>query len=314
MSSSAKEEFMPANNRKNPFLLAPASAFAVLVLLLVFGFLERDGGVMASVTVMVLTLIAFGLPLLAIPRLRNVRSRDLFPFRIPKRRELLLSIACLFLLIFLTAMIKYVIFGMEYDYREVSLYGFTLSFPKTMGTWVIAVFSVAVIPAVMEELLLRGALFYEYRNAGAAVSVWMTSLLAGMMGLSFESFPMLLVSALVFALARFLTGNLAVSMLVHILYGVYTISFEKYMWLMSSSDESRVLFSFLTGIFLGLSLIWVLGLAEKILRGRASVGEDAPVSPSLRKRILNVLNIFTAAPLWMLLCVYIIIAVVKLFI
>ena len=137
---------------------------------------------------------------------------------------------------------------------------------------------------------------------------------AKMMGLSFASFPMGLVCALVFALARFLTGNLAVSMLVHILYGVYTISFEKYMWLMSSSDESRVLFSFLTGIFLGLSLIWVLGLAEKILRGRASVGEDAPVSPSLRKRILNVLNIFTAAPLWMLLCVYIIIAVVKLFI
>ena len=144
--------------------------------------------------------------------------------------------------------------------------------------------------------------------------VWMTSLLAGMMGLSFESFPMGLVCALVFAVARFLTGNVAVSMLIHILYGVYTISFEKYMWLMSSSDESRVLFSFLTGIFLGLSLVWFLSLAEKILRGRAIVGEEAPVCPSLRKRILCVLDIVTAAPFWMLFCVYLVIAVVKLFI
>jgi hypothetical protein len=115
-------------------------------------------------------------------------------------------------------------------------------------------------------------------------------------------------------MARFLTGNLAVSMLIHILYSVYTISFEKYMWLMSSSDESRVLFSLLVGMCLGISLICFFGLAEKILRGRASNEEDAPVCPSLRKRILNALDIFTAAPFWMLLCVYLIIAVVKLFI
>jgi hypothetical protein len=65
---------------------------------------------------------------------------------------------------------------------------------------------------------------------------------------------------------------------------------------------------------LGISLICFFGLAEKILRGRASNEEDAPVCPSLRKRILNALDIFTAAPFWMLLCVYLIIAVVKLFI
>ena len=305
---------MPANNRKNPFLLAPASAFAVLVLLLVFGFLVRDGGIGASVTVTVFTLIAFGLPLWAIPRLRNVSRGELFPFRIPKQSELLLSIACLFSLIFLTAMIKYVIFGMEYDYREIALYGFTLSFPKTAGSWVVIAFSVAVIPAVMEELLFRGAFFYEYRNAGASACVWLPSLMAGMMGLSFESFPIIFTSSLIFAVARFLTGNLAVSMLVHILYGIYTVSFEKYMWLMSSSDESRVLFSLLVGMGLGLSLIWLCHLAEKILRRRASLGEEAPICPSIRKRILYVLDILTAAPLWMLLCVYLVIAVVKLFI
>ena len=305
---------MPANNRKKPFLLAPASAFAVLVLLFVFGFLSGEGGIGASVTVAVFTLIAFGLPLFAIPRLRDIRSAELFTIRMPKRKEFLLSIACLFSLIFLTAMTKYVIFGMEYNYREVALYGFTLSFPKTMGEWIFVAFSAVVIPAVMEELFFRGALFYEYRNAGTSMSVWLSSLMAGMMGLSFESFPIMLVSSLVFAMARFLTGNLAVSMLIHILYGIYTISFEKYMWLMSSSDESRVLFSLLVGICLGISLGCFFGLAEKLLRKRASAEEDAPICPSLRKRILNALDIFTAAPLWMLLCVYLIIAVVKSFI
>ena len=55
---------MQANNRKNPFLLAPASALAVLVLLLIFGFFEGKGGIKTSILVGLFTALAFGLPLI----------------------------------------------------------------------------------------------------------------------------------------------------------------------------------------------------------------------------------------------------------
>lgn len=305
---------MPANNRKNPFLLAPASAFAVLVLLLVFGFLEGEGGAKTSILVMIFTLLAFGIPLLLLYLLRGAKSTELFPIHLPGKRELLLSIAGLLSLIFLTSTVKYAIFGAEFDYREISLYGFTLSFPNSFGEWMLAFFSVSVIPAVMEELLFRGAFFYEYRRAGVLASALVSSLLAGVMGLSFSAFPLILISSLVFALVRFLTGNLAASMLVHIAYGVYTLLLEKYIWLMSSSDESRFLFLFLIVICLGASLFLFLHLAEKMLRERAKAQEAEPLRAPKGKTILVLFDVFTAPPLWMLLCAYLVISVIRLFI
>jgi membrane protease YdiL (CAAX protease family) len=305
---------MPANNRKNPFLLAPASAFAVLVLLLIFGFAEGDGGVKTSFLVMILTLLAFGLPLILLVLLRGAKGCEIFPLHTPKKRELLLCLSGFFTLVFLTATLKYAVFGVDFDYQRITLYGFELSFPETAMEGLLLLFSAVVIPAVMEELLLRGAFFYEYRKAGVLASVLMSSLFSAMMGLSFGAFPILLISAILFAMIRFLTGNLAASMLVHMAYGVYTVLLEKYLWFMSFSDESRGLFFFLTVFFFGGSLLWFLHLAEKTLRERAAANEEAPIQAPKGKLILVLFDVFTAAPLWVLLCTYLVISVIGLFI
>ncbi len=305
---------MQANNRKNPFLLAPASALAVLVLLLLFGFFEGDGGIKTSVLVGVFAFLAFGIPLMLYCFLRGAKFSAVFPFQKPKKRDMLLVFSALLLLIFLQAIFKYALFGAEFDYREVALYGFTLPFPESFGEWVLMLFTVAVVPSVMEELMLRGAVFYEYRMAGGLLSVLLSSVLVGMLGMSFSAFPWLLLSGAVFALIRFLTGNLAVSMILHIAYAVYTLTLEKYIWLMSISDESRTLFSVLSVIFLGISLYVFLHLAEKIFRERAKTGENEPLRVPKNKRILMLFDILTAPSLWMLFCVYLIIAVVRIFI
>lgn len=313
-SSSAKEESMPANNRKNPFLLAPALALAVLVLLLVFGFLEGEGGAKTSALVLIFTLLAFGVPLLLFCFLRGAKFAELFPMRAPKKKDLLLALAGFLTLIFLTAAIKYALFGGEFDYREISLYGFVLSFPASVGEWLLAFFAVALLPAIMEELTFRGAVYYEYRMAGVLTSAVMSSLLASLLSFSFAVFPLVFVSSLFFSILRFLTGNLAIPMLMHIAYGIYTITFEKYIWLMSISSESRTLFGVLCVVFWGISLYLFLHLAEKILRERAKTEESAPVRAPKHKHVLALFDMLTAPTLWMLLCTYLIVAVVRLFV
>lgn len=121
MLLSAKEAFMQANNRKNPFLLAPASALAVLVLLLIFGFFEGKGGIKTSILVGLFTALAFGLPLILYCFLRGASFSAVFPMQKPQKREMLLALASLFLLIFMQAMFKYALFGAEFDYREITL-------------------------------------------------------------------------------------------------------------------------------------------------------------------------------------------------
>lgn len=314
MLLSAKEAFMQANNRKNPFLLAPASALAVLVLLLIFGFFEGNGGIKTSILVGLFTAMAFGLPLLLYCLLRGARFSAVFPMQKPKKREMLLALALLCLLIFMQAMLKYALFGAEFDYREIALYGFTLPFPASLGEWVVMLLFVAVVPAVWEELMFRGAVFYEYRMVGGLVIVLLSAVLAGMMGMSFSAFPWLFLSGMVFALVRFLSGNLLVSMFLHIAYAVYTLTLEKYIWFMSLSGESRTLFFALSVIFFGISVYCFFHLAEKILRERAKTDKNEPLHVPKNKRILMVFDILTAPSLWGFLCVYVVVAVVRLFV
>lgn len=314
MLLSAKEAFMQANNRKNPFLLAPASALAVLVLLLIFGFFEGNGGIKTSILVGVFTVLALGIPLVLYCFLRGARFSAVFPMQKPKKRDMLLALVSLFLLIFMQSTFRYALFGAEFDYREIALYGFTLPFPASIGEWVMMLLAVAVVPAVMEELVFRGAVFYEYRVAGGLFSVLFSAVFVGMMGMSFSAFPWLFLSGAVFALVRFLTGNLLVSMLLHIAYTVYTLTLEKYIWLMSLSDESRTLFFVLSVIFFGISLYCFFHLAEKILRERAKTEKNEPLRVPKNKRILMLFDVLTAPSLWVLLCVYLIVAVVRLFV
>ncbi len=313
MSLSAKEASMPVNNRKNPFLLAPASALAVLVLLLVFGLLEGDGGVKTYILAMLFTLLAFGFVLGAFVLLRGEKLFIVFPIKKVGKKELFFVFSALFSLIFLEMVLKYALFGMDFPYKSVNFYLFSMPFPEGFGEGILAFFAIAVIPAVMEALFFRGAMFYEYRLAGVIPSIFMSSLLAAMTGLSFSTFPFLFLSAVVFAMVRFLTGDLFSAMLVHVLYGFYTIFFEKYVWLMSESTESRMLFTFLSVVLLGISLCFFLHFAEKLLRARGKEEEAAPITVTGEKKILALWNIVTAPPFLALSFVYLLTAVIRIF-
>ncbi len=313
MLLSAKEAFMPANNRKNPFLLAPISTLAVLVLLLIFSFLEGDGGAKSIVLVLVFTLFSFGIPLILHCFLRGEPLFALFPMRKPTESELFLILSAVFSLIFLETIAKYTLFHLPFDYRNLTVYGFAFAYPSGIGESILAVLAIVLLPAVLEECFFRGAIFHEYRFSGVFMSVLVSSIVSAMTGLSFSAFPFLLLSALFFAWIRVLTGNLISCVLVHALYGIYTLFFEKYLWLMSLSEESEFLFGFLMALLFGLSFLSFLYFASNTLKDRANRGDEAPMTVEKRKMPLMVFYVFTAQPAWILVCFYLITAVFRLF-
>ncbi len=224
MSWSAKEASMPANNQKNPFLLAPASALAVLVLLSLFGFLKDGGGLGTFALILLFVLLAFLFPFAAYLFLRGGKVVGVLPLRPLRGQALSLTLTAVFALIFGQGGLRYALFGAAFDYQTDTLYGFSFARPETLAEILLAIVAVVFIPAVCEELFFRGAMFYEYRFAGIGGSIVMSSLLASLLaslaGLSFFSFPELLLSALVFSVLRFLTGNMLSPILAHILYNL----------------------------------------------------------------------------------------------
>ncbi len=313
MLLSAKEEFMPQNNRRPTFSLGPAATLIALIFLTVFGFAEGDGGGKTAVLVMIFTGISFGLPLLLFGGLQKDRKSMLFPVKIPSWKAFSLSVAAVFVLIFGKAFLCYALWETNFE-ETIALYGFTLSRADTLGEWILLILSVAILPAVLEELLFRGVVFHSYRKAGVWICLLMTSFLSALAGGTLKSFFVLFLTAFVYSAVRFLTGSILPSILTHTIYGCYTLLLEEKLWLLSVSSESRVLYACLLVLLFGLSLFWFLHVAETILRVRARRKEPAPYGIKKRERLLVWLEVFLVPPLGFALCVYLIGAILHLFV
>ncbi len=303
---------MPANNRRNPFILAPALTLVVLVLLLLSGLFAPATAMGKFILCGTLTTVGFGVPMLFYLRVRGVSPISLFPFSRMRASHLRLALSCFFSLVFFDVLLRYAMIGQEPHYGVQTLYGFSVSAPKTLAQGAVAFLCVAVIPAFFEELLFRGALFYEYRPAGTAVAAILSSLLSACFGGSFPLFPVLLYRALFYALARYLTGNLWVPVLVHIGYGGFSLFFETYFALSAVSRESLPLYRLLLVAFLGISLFFLAHYAEGCLRERGGCGEAAPPSVPQKRRPLVYYDVLTAPSLTAVVFVFLIAAVIRL--
>lgn len=78
-----------------------------------------------------------------------------------------------------------------------------------------AFFTVTVVPAVCEEVLCRGMLFWGYRNCGRWVAVLLTAFLFGMLHMNLNQFFYAFALGIVFALVNDITGSVLPSVFLH---------------------------------------------------------------------------------------------------
>ena len=86
-------------------------------------------------------------------------------------------------------------------------------------------------------------------------------------------------------------------MLAHILYGIFAVFFEKYLWFMASEPESRYLFFLIFVSLWLLSLLLLFHYAEPLLRKRGAA-EEKPLVRVPKGKLFIALYDMISVPLF----------------
>ena len=299
--------------RQNPFLLAPALVLAILVIFGILSFItigggEGYGGYIIAVAAI---LLVFGMTVAMAIFLRGsgwiVRC-----FGSGKSGGFLICLTASGMMMIQSVGIRSFLTENFYDYRLYSLYG--MSFESTAEStpelfWMI--FAIVLLPVLAEEIFFRGFLMYEYRYGGVLLSVAVSSLLYALTGMSLVDFPILFLNGILLSMVVFLTGNLFYSVFAHLLYAVFALSFEKYIFFIA--EETRILI-FLVLVALGLLFaIGFCGSAEKILRQRGENEERMPVRLKKGKFFIILRDIFATPMIWANGFVFVLVCILHIF-
>lgn len=283
---------------RNPFLLAPALILPILVPFGAMSFIPAlpGKGMVANIVALVSVLLLFGCAIAASFYLRGAGWMAVC-FGNAKKGSFLLSLSAAGMMMVQSAGIRSFLTENFYDYRIYSLYGVAFeSKTDSIGSFVLTFVALAVVPVLMEEVLFRGFLLHEYRYGGAFLSILVSSLLYAMVGMSLADLPVYFLNGVLLSAVVFLTGNLFFSVLSHLLYALFALSLEKYLFFIAT--ETRLLI-FLVLVALGLaSAIGFCGSAEKILRARGENEERMPVRLKKGKFFVILRDILAAPMLW----------------
>lgn len=94
-----------------------------------------------------------------------------------------------------------------------------------------ALVAVAILPAIIEEFLFRGMIYRGIANkSNKKIAIIISALLFAFLHMNFNQMCYAFVMGLVFAIVIYLTDNLSVSILLHMLFNAFTViitCFEK---------------------------------------------------------------------------------------
>ena len=207
----------------------------------------------------------------------------------PARIKLILY--AVLILIAGVSMLKFGIFRFAYNSTAYSLYGASVS---TAGLGfsekLLLALTFAALPAAAEEYFFRGVVYNALTEYSRPVAVIISSLLFAFLHFDAALLPVYIYAGIVIGWVFSLTGSLWSTMILHFAFNLYTLFFEKYLWLISSSSESEALFFFIMTAVLLLSLFLFLGDAIRAVRYLEKSGEiDRGEFPSFGETLHDLL-------------------------
>lgn len=229
------------------------------------------GGMLA---VFILSLLAFLLPSLAFSRwrgrgyMRTLRFRPVYFTHVP-----LLIFA--FLALFSASTLLSIVFGgvETVGNSTTSFGGVTLD---GVGKIVLMIPLLALVPAVLEELLFRGILCSELDRRGILRTVIVSALLFALVHFDLANFPFYLLAGVLLALVLYATDSLIATMIVHAAYNLASLFGRRYLNTFYRFTGSAELFLFLLILVLLVSLLLFTSECARLYRMRARLGLREP--------------------------------------
>lgn len=284
----------------HPFFAAPFLVFVISVATLflrLVSFKSTNENVVYAI-MLALQIIIFGVPSVFFIVIRGKGYIGELRICAPRKKSFPIIISGSLLLILVSSVIKFGIFHFAYDYSAYSLYGSSISIDTgSVFSAVLMIFSLAVFPAITEEFVFRGIMMREYRMLGSLFPMVISSLLFAFIHFDLLQFPIYFVLGFILSWMVFLTRSVISAVIAHIVYNVFVIFGEKYIWLFSSNPDSDILFFLILVVFLLVCLFLFFTAGERILRYFADNGEAADTAPKDAKKKAMLFDAFLSLPM-----------------
>ena len=165
--------------------------------------------------------------------------------------------------------------------------GFTILAAFTAGTdeyatnypYLLVVY--VLIPAILEELLLRGVIFTRLKTVDTPVAVLISSLISALFAFSLGGIPAAIFCALTYCFVLITTRALQASMIVHLAYNLYALLLGSNMsaYFLSSQNNTLLILIVIGALLISASLFFTE--AAKIYRAKAARVADGTEAPTL---------------------------------
>lgn len=270
------------NSLSNPYFYAPLLVLTVSALITVMKFSVPDAGGASGISsqaavygvLFIVQLLIFGIPCGIFCLTHKKDYIKTLPFSGVKRSDIPIAVCGCLTLVLQSCALKFGVFYSGYDYTSLVLYGNSFSSQsQSVLSALLAVASVAILPAFTEEFLFRGILMKEYSGAGKLIPVLVSALFFSAIHFDLSSFITYFTGGLLLAWIVQLTNNATVSIIIHLCYNLFVMFGEKYVWLLFSGPDSKVIFRLIFISLYLLSLFVFLILAEKLQRKKALSAE-----------------------------------------
>ncbi len=259
--------------KTKPVIAAPALLLIVFILMEAITVLPADVFGTDSdpyITASLLQLFIIALPTVVFARLRGKGYSGRMRLRPFTARHVAIIIFALGFLFFGSSGLSYVL-HLAFPQSEV-VTTYETNGGMLGGFYVIL--TMAVLPAITEELLFRGVICAEYESCGMPAAIILSSLSFAMFHFSFVRLPVYLFGGFVLVLVLYATRSVFASMVVHILYNTATIFFGDLIYRVVSS-QGLVMFGFLLVTLSVVFAILTFGEAERLYAGYAEKNEPS---------------------------------------
>lgn len=296
---------------------APVLMIIVMVLFAAANFInigKITGTVNPYLTVAILEIVCLGLPTVFFCILRGNEYKGRLRLNFFKVRHLTAMAYTFIIMICVSIALSIGLYWLFPEAFAASASGLLETNAANAGGYdrVYAIVCFCIIPAILEELLLRGVVLAEYSPYGAALSVFMSSLLFSMLHFSPVRMPIYFISGILLSILALMTDSIVASSLVHMLYNVFTMLFEGYIYkIAGKSSGGLILLMFIVISLLLLAMAFLFGRGKKLYKYRAEDNEPSPLRRVKKKGEASYLLTAVLSPTFLItILLYIVIAII----
>jgi membrane protease YdiL (CAAX protease family) len=304
---------MQKAENSHPFFAAPALVLAISVFMIFVQFanLDTDNEAVIYGVMLILQLVVFAVPTGFFCYLRGKSYIFTLDMYAPRKHSLRVILLGSLLVILASGVLKFGLFHFAYDYSTHSLYGSSITLSAgSFGGTLLMVLSLAIFPALTEEIVFRGIIMKEYKLCGSVFSMLFSAVLFAFIHFDLRQFPIYVALGMLTAWMAFITRSVWASVIVHAVYNIYVIFFEKYIWLFSSNPDSDILFWLILTAAMFVCAFFFLGAAERVMRYCAKNGDSAPRPLRKQSRRVMLIEAVSEKPFLIVTALFLVVSII----